>query len=363
MSPALHTQPGRLLVARLSPVSRKQTLAKIQSGEGTDTELLGANHIPGIDYLTIGEYQNTDLASKILMRLPRAIQALFLLLQLFKYDFVIAQDNHLMGYAVSLCARVFRLKTRWIYISMSSSTLLRRHKAHPIRLFLFRTFWSSFAHIICISNEQIEDLVRLGVPRSRLTFIPYGIDARFFESNDTPQAEELIASIGRDMGRDYPTLFKAAERSAHQFLVFAGHKNVPPGTSFPPNVTVQYDKGNVAVRDLYKRTRLVAVVSKNIDIPDGSDCSGQTVILEALAAGKAVIATRRPWMTDYLVPGEDLVVIPPNDSHALVRAIESLWDDAEKRRRLAESGHRKVVERYTTQVFAEKLLALMHART
>ena len=356
-----HTQHMRFRAARLSPVSRKQTLLKIQNGETTDTELLGANHIPRIEYLTIGEYQDQGFFSKILTHMPRSVQAFFLLLRLFKYDFVIAQDNPLMGYIVSLCHRILHVKTKWLYVSMSSSTLIRRHKNHPVRLFLLKKFWTSFAHIICISSEQIDDFVRLGVPRDHLTFIPYGIDARFFQSADSPHTEELIASIGRDMGRDYPTLFKAAERSTHKFSVFAGQKNIPPGTSIPPNVSVLYNKGNVDVRDLYTHTRIVAVVSKDIDIPDGSDCSGQTVILEALAAGKAVIATHRPWMTDYLVDGEDFVVVPPNDPDAINRAIDSLWDDTEKRKRLVASGYQKVIARYTTKAFAEALLALMHS--
>lgn len=328
--------------------SKDEVIADVRAGRGADTALHGMNHFSEADYFTV---------------FPQSMRAAALIPRLLRYDFIIAQDNLLLGYTVSLCSRLFRLKTRWLYIAMNSSTLMRRHAAHPVRLFLLKTFWASYARIICLSLEQLEDFARLGIPRTHLEFVPFGVDISFFRPTDASREEELIVSVGRDAGRDYETLFKAAERTGHAFIVVAGRKNIPPDMPIPANVTVLYNRSLVEIRDLYARTRLVVVPSRDAGVPGGSDCSGQTVVLDALAAGKAVIATRRPWMTDYLVPGEDLVVIPPNDSHALARAIDSLWDDAGKRRRLAESGHRKVVERYTTQVFAQKLLALMHTRT
>lgn len=328
--------------------SREKIMHEARTGQGTDTALRGLNHIHGAEYL---------IASHGLL------QSLFLIPRLLQYDVVIAQDELFIGYVVSTCARICRLQTRWIYVAMNASTLIRRHAAHPVRPFLLKRFWSSYARIVCINSEQIEDFVRLGIKRPHLVFIPFGVDAQFFQPTDTSREEALIVSVGRDTGRDYTTLFGAAERVPQNFIVVAAQKNIPHDMTVPANVTVLYERSYTEMRSLFERARLVVIPSKDTQIPEGSDCSGQTVILEALAAGKAVIATHRSWITDYLVPEEDLVVVPPHNPEALARAINSLWGDTERRKRLAESGRAKVVERYTTEHFAKALQALMDSLT
>ncbi len=335
--------------------SREKMLSEVREGKGTDTALRGMNHIPGAEYLTIGECRHAAFCSWLLARLPRFIQVMMLVPRLLRYDFVVAQDELFLGYAVSVCARLFLLKTRWVYITMTSSTLLRRHAAHPLRRFLLKKFWASYARIICLSSEQREDLIRFGIAHERLTLIPFGVDADFFRPSDVSREEKLIVSVGRDPGRDYETLFKAVERVAHACIVVTGRRNVPRDMPVPANVSVLYDRNYTEIRDLYARARLMVIASKSTDMPDGSDCSGQTVIMDALAAGKAVIATERPWIDEYFIPGQDLIVVPPSDPEALARAIDSLWHDAGKRKHLAVSGREKVVAHYTTKAFATAL--------
>ena len=159
----------------------------MRSGQDSDTALRGANHISGAEHLTI---------------LPKSMRALLFIPRLLRYDFIVAQDNLLLGYVVSMCARVFGFPTKWLYVAMTSSTLMRRHANHPVRLSLFKKFWSSYARIACISYEQIEDFVRFGVPRSHIVFVPFGVDARFFHSTDESLEEDLVVSVGRDAGRD-----------------------------------------------------------------------------------------------------------------------------------------------------------------
>lgn len=340
----------------LFPTSRKKIAERVRRGEDADTALRGLNHIRGAQYATFGDYPENTVAS----RLPKVLQAFLIIPRILTYDFVVAQDNLFLGYLVSVCARTFRLRTRWMYLAMNSSVVMRRHAAHPIRKVFLKAFWKSYFRIICLSSEQINDFMRLGISRERLSFIPLGVDARFFEQVSGREPEEAcIASVGRDAGRDYETLFSAAENVSHPFSVIAGRSSIPSDMLIPANVSVQYDRSYLEVRDLYAHARFVVVASKDARARDGSDCSGQTVVLDALAAGKAVIATRLPWITDYFVPGEDLIVVEPADSIALAQAIEDLWQDDVKRTCLAASGHQKVIERYTTRRFAESLLALM----
>lgn len=331
-------------IAFLFTHPREELLSRIRAGQDADTALHGLNHIAGAEYFIV---------------FPKSLRSLLFVPRLLSYDFVVAQDNFLLGSIVSVCAYLCRRKTKWLYIAIHSSTLIRRHRNHPVRLSLLKIFWNSYARIICISSEQKEDFIRLGIPPERLVFLPLGIDENFFKPTDASLEEDLVVSVGRDMGRDYSTLFRAAERTNHAFIVVAAEKNIPSDRPIPSNVSVLYNQSLAEIRDLYARARLVVIASKDSLVPDGSDCSGQTVIMDALGAGKAVIATERSWIADYFVPNQDLVVVPPNDPEALAEAIDALCEDAPRREHLAVSGHSKMLTHYTTKKFAESLQKLM----
>ncbi|MFA6315449.1 MAG: glycosyltransferase family 4 protein [Candidatus Paceibacterota bacterium] len=333
-------------VAYIFTNSREATIRNLQTGQVAGTSLYGLNHFTGVHHFTIP---------------PKSIRALLFIPRLLRYDFVIAQDNLLLGYIVSWCSYIFRLRTRWFYIAINSSTLMKRHAQRPLHLFLLKKLWSSYARIVCLSLEQFDDFVKLGISKKNLAFVPFGVDISFFKvANEDPE-ENLIVSVGRDAGRDYLTLFKVAEQVPHQFVIVASLKNIPSDRPIPPNVTVLYDKSLAEIRDLYRRAKLVVVVSKDANVPDGSDCSGQTVVLDALAAGKTVIATYRPWIIDYFTPNKDLVVVEPSNHETLSEEIKTLWQDSQRCKLLATSGHDKVITNYTTKTFAKSLLEIMNS--
>lgn len=326
--------------------SREAIIHNLQTGQVADTSLYGLNHLTGADHFTIP---------------PKSMRGLLFIPRLLRYDFVIAQDNLLLGYIVSWCAHILRLHTKWFYIAINSSTLMKRHAKRPFHLFLLKKLWSSYSRLICLSFEQLNDFAKLGISKKHLVSLPFGVDVSFFKNTNPDQEENLIVSVGRDAGRDYVTLFKVASQVPYQFIVVASPKNIPSDILIPSNVKIFYNKSLVEIRDLYRKAKLVVVVSKDAEVPEGSDCSGQTVILDALAAGKTVIATHRSWITDYFVPGKDLVVVKPHDPEALIKEINVLWRDSQRCQQLAVSGQEKVVTNYTTKNFAKSLLELMNS--
>ncbi|GAC1405356.1 MAG: glycosyltransferase family 4 protein [Chloroflexota bacterium] len=66
------------------------------------------------------------------------------------------------------------------------------------------------------------------------------------------------------------------------------------------------------------------------------------VVLEAMAAGRPVIASNIGGLTDIVVPEETGLLVPPGDSIALQRAIERLLADPALRERLGQMGRERV---------------------
>ena len=68
------------------------------------------------------------------------------------------------------------------------------------------------------------------------------------------------------------------------------------------------------------------------------------VLIEAMAAGRAVVCSDIPGYRTVVTPGKDASVFPPGDVPSLARALSQLVEDPARRGRLAEEGRRRALE-------------------
>jgi len=68
------------------------------------------------------------------------------------------------------------------------------------------------------------------------------------------------------------------------------------------------------------------------------------VLLEAMAAGKPIVATAIEGYTSVITHGQEGLLAPPKDDKSLADTIEVLLKDPELRNRLAANGRRKADE-------------------
>jgi len=73
------------------------------------------------------------------------------------------------------------------------------------------------------------------------------------------------------------------------------------------------------------------------------------VVLEALLARAAVVATDVGSVAEAVIDGETGLLVPPEDPHALAAALRRALADAELRSRLGEQGRLLVLERFTAE--------------
>ena len=81
--------------------------------------------------------------------------------------------------------------------------------------------------------------------------------------------------------------------------------------------------------------------------------------LEALAAGRPLVAARSGALPELLRDGTDALLVPPGDHAAVAAAVRGLWRDPALRARLAETGRSRVLAEFTGGRDVEEFLAVV----
>ena len=138
--------------------------------------------------------------------------------------------------------------------------------------------------------------------------------------------------------------------------IFTGQ---PAPSSLPENVTWQradwYTQvlTDDAVRELYRHASVVVVPVKDVPQP-----SGQSVTLQAMATGRAVVLsrTRGLWAPGELRDGGNVMLVPPADPVELAHTVNLLLDDRARASALGEAARASVLRDATTERYADRLL-------
>lgn len=195
----------------------------------------------------------------------------------------------------------------------------------------------------------------LGIGSAKLSLIPFHADTEFYRPlRDAEVLPNQVCSAGLEW-RDYPTLIEAARAMPEVSFKLAAaspwskHRNETADRSLPSNVSARrYEYGEL--RRLYAASALVAVPLYETDFQ-----AGVTTILEAMAMGKAVIATRTAGQTDVIEQGVTGFYVPPGDSKALADAVGRLRNDDALRAQIGENARRWVVENASLTRWAQTI--------
>jgi glycosyltransferase involved in cell wall biosynthesis len=207
-------------------------------------------------------------------------------------------------------------------------------------------------------SEQV-----LGIPASRLHLMSFHADTRFFHPMPEAPVEHRICSAGLEL-RDYPTLIEAVRGMDVDVKLAAAspwskRRNETENRDLPPNVSARgYNYREL--RDLYASSRFVVVPLYETDFQ-----AGVTTILEAMAMGKAVIASKTRGQREVIEDGSTGIYVPPGDVAALRQAIENLLASPEKAAAIGANARQAVVARMSLDIWADRIAAVIRdaART
>jgi glycosyltransferase involved in cell wall biosynthesis len=81
-------------------------------------------------------------------------------------------------------------------------------------------------------------------------------------------------------------------------------------------------------------------------------------VLEAMVAGKAIVASATGGIPEAIHDGREGILVPPGDVGALASGLRSLLTDPQQRHALATAAESRAREGFTVQVMADRYLEL-----
>jgi glycosyltransferase involved in cell wall biosynthesis len=208
------------------------------------------------------------------------------------------------------------------------------------------------------TSEERHMTGRLGVPASAVQRIFYQADPRFFRPDGSTPDPKLVCAAGQLL-RDYGCLVEAVRGEPVEVEIAAGspwiERPLDPTGPLPPNVKWG-KKSRTELRALYSRAAIAVV-----PILENDYQTGIATILEMMAMGKCVIATRTRGQTDTIVDGETGVYVPPSDPAALREAIRRMLGAKDEAARIGRAARRFVEEHASLDLFVDRVSEAVRA--
>jgi glycosyltransferase involved in cell wall biosynthesis len=85
------------------------------------------------------------------------------------------------------------------------------------------------------------------------------------------------------------------------------------------------------------------------------------VIVEGMAAGLPVVGVNGGGVAEIVVDGKTGLLVPPDDSRAMAKAIEELARDPARRAELGRAGRQRALDTYSLESCANGVLAVYEA--
>lgn len=287
------------------------------------------------------------------LKLPRALA------QLVRAEGVDVIHSHLpdQNFYSCLAARLTGCPMIATYhgpVELTNSQALR----HELKLKLVK---STAAAVTVVCNCVGEMLLDLGFPHSKIERIYNGVDLSSCKGADGRLRRELglgpdvpiigmVANIRPPKGHEFfiRAARLVADRYPQAFFVISGdlHETLAPplfdlANSLGLNEHLKFLGFRSDVPNLMAEMDMFVLPSTSEGFP--------LVVLEAMAAGRPVVATRCGGVEEIIENGLDGVLVPVADSGEIAREICSLLGDRQRAAALGTAARRSVRDKFSVE--------------
>ncbi len=243
---------------------------------------------------------------------------------------------------------------------------LKAKLVRPITRLLYRRVFSGRGVRVIFENEADRQyFVSGGFISSEKTRLieGVGVDTDFFTPAPEPEGAPVVAYAGRLLwDKGVGELVEAAREVRSRLplkVLLAGEPDPGNPSSIDPKVIhawaaegfVEWLGFQENVKSVFEQSHIIALPSRFEGVP--------TVLLEAAACGRAIVASDIPGCRVAVEHGVNGLLVPVGDVRALADALERLISDAELRRRMGAAGRERALRLFTKQRINQTTIALI----
>jgi glycogen synthase len=225
---------------------------------------------------------------------------------------------------------------------------------------LLRIIWKQ-AEVLVANSTGLQDLAQKFDSTVPISVIPNGVDITRYAEVQRQWAPPKLLLVGRLVyQKGVDLLFKALADLSDQNWTLSLVGDGPELDNLQSQAStlgiaerVGYERWLTgdALLQQYRAANLFVFPSRHEGMPNA--------VLEAMASGLPVIATRIAGNEELVIPGETGLLVPSEDTAALKNALAELIADAARREQMGKAARRHVEQHYTWSQIARKYLTLM----
>ncbi|MEK7614398.1 MAG: glycosyltransferase [Patescibacteria group bacterium] len=348
----------RIKVLYLYSGSRKDKFFGKIGVDYPDTQFYGFNHLAkfGVEAETreFNDLVGNPLVNKLF---GFRLRHLFLCFYARKYDIVFGSSI----LYTAILKRFICPKTKFILLNISTARTIESNRKKHLKLKFILWLLDEMDGVVCLSRSQIIFLKNIALQMAdRLFYVPLGVDTVFYQPNYTGRKDYLL-SVGRDNGRDYKTVIDTARLMPRQkFQIVCSKRNLAGIKDIPGNVEIIYDLPIRELKQKYLEAKALLLITHEDKWSEGADCSGQTVLLDAMASGLPIITSRKKYLEDYAVDNKEATFVDFYDPAKVKIAIESL-NSVESRKEMTARARKRAEREFSTENMAKNLATVFNS--
>lgn len=287
-----------------------------------------------------------------------------------KFDIIHGHSGYpVLGLVTGICGKILNVPSiHTLYCSIQTPNI---HK-----ILLSRFYFSLINGIISLSKNTEYSLRRIGIPKEKIKIVPPMIDTFSFNPSVSDGIKEDF-----DLKSDCPLLLYVGDltktRGSHSLIeALSIVVNQFPSTRLLMAVNMPFEKykeENFEIKEKIGSLGLndnvipLGIVNNMPQIMAASDIfiapylSIESIadyplsLLEAMACGKPVIATKVGGIPEIIAPQKTGLLVRPNDPVDLANAIIYLLNNEEEARRMGSEGAKIISEKFKTEMVVDEL--------
>ena len=230
-------------------------------------------------------------------------------------------------------------------------------------------------HIFCISNVAMEEVIRRGIDKNKVSFVPLGITddlnlvdkaaskQRVLQKLAVPSSSKLILSTGRLVRRKGVDWFiesvlpELIQENSSIYFIVSG--TGPELETIEQTIKRQKVEANIRLlgrtsdeflRDLYNGSDIF--VMPNIKVPGDMEGFG-LVLLEAALCELPIVATGIEGITDAIIDGQNGILVGEKDTTSFTLEIRSLLSVPAKAHQLGNKARQFTLKNFSWDKIAQ----------